>query len=124
MSIAIYQRRKWEWNTFLHSGWFSTNRPHNQTPQINQQKYNFFLVLLTIRSPLFPQVTAKNIILLPGKKRDTKIAYHESFKEYWHKEGKIFVPYILGEYTRKGHEHHTIIEITNTAKKKHQTKHL
>lgn len=48
----------------------------------------FFLVLLTIRSPLFPQVAVKNIILLPGKKRDTKIAYHESFKEYCTKKGK------------------------------------
>lgn len=82
----------------------------------------FFLVLLTITSLLFPQVAAKNIILLPGKKRDTKIAYHESFKEYCHKERKIFVPYILGEYTRKGHEYVTLIKITTIASKKKNSK--
>lgn len=34
-----------------------------------------------------------------------------------HKEGKIFVPYILGEYTRKWHEYFTLIEITTTTSK-------
>lgn len=116
MSTTIDHRRKWEWNTFLHSvsqHQFNTIKPI----KLISKRTVFFLVLLTMRSPLLLklQQKKKNIIHSWKKKRgwgenissiprDTKIVHHQSLKEYWQKEGTDFVLHVLGEYTKKGHE--------------------
>lgn len=50
--------------------------------------------------------------------KDTKMAHHQSFKEYWQKEGTNFALHVLGEYTIKGHECFTLIKITATTSKR------
>ena len=126
MSPAIYHRRKWKWNTFLHSGWVSINAPHNQTPQINQQKDNSFssgssnynITSSTYskenNTHFWRKIGGNNNSSIP---KDTKMAHHQSFKEYWQKEGTNFVLHVLGEYTIKGHECFTLIKITATTSK-------